>query len=252
MPPIFLHMVMAKDMLAGVDHAVLYDRLGEFYFGATTPDIRVLTREDRSRTHYFDLDNYEHQDSVAAFLADRPELAVAENLSTELIAFVAGYISHLQLDQCYIDDIFRPHFGQLSSLGGDSQAHLMDRLLQFELDRRRREEPETATRIREALEACNPALDVGFLDSDTLRRWLQVAVDQTRHPPDWRRFRQQGGRHVPGLDLESDVALDAFLERIPHLLEQTIQHVSTAHVDAYVEQSTERATQQIRRFLGAS
>lgn len=251
MPPIFLHMVMARDMLAGIDHPALAARPGEYYFGATTPDIRVLTRQPRSRTHYYDLDVYEHQDSVAAFLADRPELADADRLSAELIAFVAGYISHLQLDQCYIDDIFRPHFGQLSALGGDSQAHLMDRLLQFELDRRRREEPETATQIREALEACNPALDIGFLDSDTLRRWLQVAVDQTRHPPDWRRFRQQGGRHVPGLDLESDAALDAFLERIPGLLEATIRHVSTAHVDAYVEQSTERAAGQIRRFLGA-
>jgi hypothetical protein len=126
----------------------------------------------------------------------------------------------------------------------------MHRLLQFELDRRRREDVEGAGEIREALEGCSLAIDVGFLDSETLAKWLQVAIDQTRHPPDWRRFRYQGGRHLPRVDLESDDALESFLERVPELLQQTIDHVSTKQVDAYLEESSAKSADLIRRYLG--
>jgi predicted Ser/Thr protein kinase len=61
-----------------------------------------------------------------------------------------------------------------------------------------------------------------------------------------------GGRHLPGVDLESDEALEAFLERVPELLRHTIDHVSTKQVDAYVEQAKEISAEQIRRYLGVS
>ena len=250
MPPIFLHMAMARDVQAAVESAALNEHPGAYYLGATTPDIRVLTRWDRSRTHFFDLDVFEHQDSVAELFAQHPELAKPEHLSPETVAFVAGYVTHLCLDERYINDVYRPYFGQQSALGGSLAANMMDRLLQFELDRRRREDPEASAQIREALEGCSLAIHVGFLDSETLAKWLQVAIDQTRHPPDWRRFRYQGGRHLPGVNLESDEALDAFLQRVPELLQQTMEHVSTKQVDAYLEQATESASVAVRRYLG--
>lgn len=252
MPPIFLHMAIARDVEAEVGQSAVSDQSGAYYLGATTPDIRVITRWDRARTHFFDLDVYDHQDSVAELFTQHPELAKPEHLSPETVAFIAGYITHLCLDERYILEVYRPYFGQQSTLGGDLTANTMDRLLQFELDRRRREEPETATAIREALEGCSLAIDVGFLDSETLSKWLQVAIDQTRHPPDWRRFRHQGGRHLPGVDLESDSSLDEFLERVPALLQATIDHVSTKQVDAYVEQASETSAALIRRYLGIS
>jgi len=249
MPPIFLHMAMARDIETALGGDVIAAGAGAFYLGATTPDIRVITRWDRMRTHYFDLNVYEHQDSVAAFFAANPELTTPEQLSPETVAFVAGYVTHLCLDERYIYDVYRPYFGQQSALGGDLNANTMDRLLQFELDRRRREDETGAAAIRAALEGCALAINVGFLDSETLAKWLQVAIDQTRHPPDWRRFRHQGGRHLPGVDLETDHALDAFLQRVPDLLQQTMNHVSTRHVDAYLDQSREASAALLRRYL---
>jgi hypothetical protein len=252
MPPIFLHMAIARDIERHLGHAAIEGERGAYYLGATSPDIRVLTREDRAATHFFDLNVYDHQDSVAELFRRHPELADPENLSPETVAFIAGYLTHLSLDERYIYDVYRPYFGQRSALGGDLAANTMDRLLQFELDRRRREDAAGAAEIRAALEGCSLAIDVGFLDSETLAKWLQVAIDQTRHPPDWRRFRYQGGRHLPGVDLESDEALEAFLERVPELLRHTIDHVSTKQVDAYVEQAKEISAEQIRRYLGVS
>ena len=252
MPPIFLHMAIARDVERQIGHEALRAQEGAYYLGATTPDIRVLTRWERSRTHFFDLNVYDHQDSVAQLFSEHPELAKPEQLSPETVAFMAGYVTHLCLDERYIYDVYRPYFGQHSALGGDLTANTMDRLLQFELDRQRREDTSTSTAIREALEGCSLAIDVGFLDSETLAKWLQVAIDQTRHPPDWRRFRYQGGRHLPGVNLESDDALDDFLQRVPELLQQTMDHVSTKQVDAYVEQATETSAAVIRRYLAMS
>jgi hypothetical protein len=249
MPPIFLHMAMARDIQERLGAATVAAATGAYYLGATTPDIRVITKWERERTHFFRLDVYDHQDSVAAFFAAYPELARPDHLSPETVAFVCGYVSHLCLDERYIYDVYRPYFGQQSALGGDLAANTMDRLLQFELDRRRREDTAGSAAIRDALEGCSLTIDVGFLDRQTLERWLQVSIDQTRHPPDWRRFRYQGGRHLPGVNLESDDDLDQFLERVPELLRQTIEHVSTARVDAYVEEATECSAEVIRRYL---
>jgi hypothetical protein len=243
-------MAMARDVGARVGSGLLAAQAGPYYFGSTSPDIRVLTRWERERTHFFDLGSHEHQDSVAAMFAEHPQLADAGRLSPETAAFVAGYIGHLALDQTWIEEVYRPHFGQLSALGGDAQANIMDRLLQFELERRRREEPETVAGVRAALECCSLAIDVGFLDSDTLRRWLDVAIDQTRHPPSWDRFRQVASRHLRGAGIDTEEALAEFMARVPDVLERTMRHVSTTHVDAYLEQSTDKATRIAEKYLG--
>ena len=252
MPPIFFHMAAARDIEGGVKNAALTDEAGAYYLGATTPDIRVLTRGDRRDTHFFDLDRLEHQDSVDAFFKSYGHLADAGRLDPQTRAFVAGYITHLVLDEIYIESMYRPHFGQLSALGGNDQANMMDRLLQYELDRQRREQREDVDAIRAALSECSLAVDVGFLDSETLRRWQEVAIDLTRHPPDWERFKFQGGRHLRQAWMDDPDAYRRFLETIPELLQQTLQHVSTAHVDAFLERSREQARGEVARYLGCA
>ncbi|MGI8551661.1 MAG: hypothetical protein ACR2PL_12880 [Dehalococcoidia bacterium] len=249
MPPIFLHMAMAADVAGDLPSAPLHDEQGTYLFGATTPDIRVITRRDRAETHYFDLNVFEHQDSVANFFTAHPELRFPEHLSQATVAFVGGYITHLALDETYIQQVYRPYFGQLSALGGDLSANTMDRILQYELDRRRRAQPERVQEIRSALENCSFAMDVGFLDSATLRRGREVATDQTRHPPNWERFRFQGTRHLHGLNVETAEAWERFRGTIPDLLQRTISHVSTAQVDAFLEQATERARRVLEQYL---
>ncbi len=243
-------MAMARDVAQRLGGSPVMAQPGAYFLGSTSPDIRVLTRWERERTHFFDLAVTAHQDSVAAMFAEHSHLADAANLDPAPAAWVAGYIGHLALDETWITAVYRPHFGQLSALGGGAQANIMDRVLQYELDRRRREDPELSTGIRSALESCSLAFDVGFLDSETLKRWLDVAIDITRHPPTWDRFKFQGGRHLRGSGLESDDAIDRFVQEIPDVLERTIRHVSTAHIDAYIEQASERALEAAERFFG--
>lgn len=252
MPPIFLHMAVARDVSQALPAAARPSEQGTYLFGATTPDIRVLARWDRAQTHYFDLDRLQHQDSVGEFFAAHPELSDAGRLDAAAIAFVSGYISHLALDETWIEDIYRPYFGQLSALGGDLAANTMDRILQYELDRQRREDPEATAEIRAALELSSLSLDVGFLDSETLRRWHEIAVEQTRHPPDWDRFRYTASRHLRQQGIETDEDWRKFRERIPEVLRRTVDHVSTARIDGFLEQGKERALAAIQRFLGVT
>jgi hypothetical protein len=249
-PPIFLHMAMARDVRLLLGSRTVDAQPGAYYLGATSPDIRVLTRWEREQTHFFRLDELEHQDSIAAMFAAHPYLADASRLNAETAAWVAGYIGHLALDEMWITQVYRPYFGQLSALGGQGQADAMDRVLQYELDRRRREETDAAAEIRAALERSSLAIHAGFLDSDTLRRWLEVAIDQTRHPPTWDRFKYQGGRHLRRAGIDSEEALERFIETVPEVLERTLRHVSTAHVDAYLERARERALRAAERYLG--
>lgn len=250
MPPIFMHMATARDIREALGSALLDAERGAYYLGATTPDIRVLTRGNRRDTHFFDLETLEHQDSVEEFFRTHRQLADADQLDAQTAAFISGYVTHLVLDESYIVSMYRPYFGQLSTLGGDLNANMMDRLLQYELDRQRREAGHEVNEIRESLAGCSLAVDVGFLDSETLERWLEVAIDQTRHPPSWERFRNQGGRHLGQDWIEDPQAYAEFLKTIPDLLQRTLDHVSTAQVDAFLEQSRARAQRIVERYLG--
>ncbi len=250
MPPIFMHMAVARDIRELMAQQPLNEEPGAFFLGATTPDIRVLTRGDRRDTHFFDLENTEHQDSVAEFFRLHSRLSRADQLDRQTMAFICGYITHLVLDESYIVSMYRPYFGQLSALGGDMNANMMDRLLQYELNRRRLETQEHVDEIRRSLEQCHLAVNVGFLDSETLQRWQQVAIDITRHPPDWNRFRHQGGRHLAQAWMEDPESYDEFLQTVPDLLQRTIEHVSTAQVDAFIDRSREQAITVVKRFLG--
>src|ERR1700693_5457076 len=109
MPPIFLHMAGARDRGQEIRDSVLGGEKGTYLFGATSPDIRVLTRWDRERTHFFDLKRMEHQDSVAGFFAAYPRLRDAATLDAPTVAFISGYLSHLALDETWIEDVYRPY-----------------------------------------------------------------------------------------------------------------------------------------------
>src|SRR3970040_21438 len=114
-------------------HRVLDAERGNLYLGATAPDIRVITRWERGRTHFFDLHNFDEQSGVAGLFDAYPRLGQPGSLGPGTAAFVAGYVTHLVMDELWINTIYRPFFGQRSPLGGDLRAHIMDRACQFSL-----------------------------------------------------------------------------------------------------------------------
>jgi hypothetical protein len=250
MPPITLHMVLARQIALDLCNDDVPADSGHYLLGATSPDIRVITRQDRFSTHFFDLNEHNHQDSVEAFLRLYGKLAQPENLNSETRAWAAGYISHLVMDEQYITHVYRRHFARHDELGGTMRANVMDRLLQFDLDRQYGGDPELKHTICGALGCTVEGIDAGFLDSETLDRWRQVSIDMAARNMDWDRARAMIANHLRYSGLEEGESLSSFLDSLPELLDETIAHITSAEVDAFVQRSTAAARDAIERYLG--
>ena len=250
MPPITLHMVLARQVGRELGQPDLVAPEGAYLLGATSPDIRVLTRQDRLSTHFFDLDGDDHQDSVAAFFAAFGRYLDPDTLSDPTRAWVAGYLTHLVMDEQYITGVYRRFFARHDDLGGQMRANVMDRLLQFDLDRAYGE----ATVKREICEALSftvEGIDVaGFVDHETLERWRQVTFDVTQRAMDWERMRGMISNHLRFSGLEEGETLTSFLDSLPELLDETAAYVTDAEVRGFVARATEAARGALERYLG--
>lgn len=250
MPPLGMHLLLARELARQIAHPVLADEPGAYYLGATTPDIRVLTRWERERTHFFDLNCFEEQSGVAAIFEAHPELASPEGLNPSTAAFLAGYISHLEMDEAWIIDVYRPCFGKDSALKDHVLANVLDRILQFELDRRGREERAPVQEIQRDLLASSVDVVIGFIDQDALRRWRDISAEVVAHAPDWDRFGVIASRHLRAYGVESEADLAHFLRNIPDLLDQAIRQVTPQRIEQFQERSRQRALAALREYLG--
>ena len=254
MPPLVTHMIAAVRAGGQVDgqDAPLDRRNGDYLLGATTPDIRVLTRWDRERTHFFDIYNDGHQDCVENFFSAHHMFRDPSRLSAQTRAWVAGYLTHVIMDQEYVLQIYRPFFGSRSVLGGNSHANLLDRVLQYELDRRERESGERMHELRHALFGSAVEIDAGFVDRPLLSQWRDTTAAMTEHPPDWERFSFIASRHLRSAGIESESGLREFMETIPQLLDDTLSHVHQNALDGFFESTTERTSAVLREWLGVA
>lgn len=249
MPPLVMHMTLARELSSQLAHQALREEPGAYYLGATTPDIRVLTRWDRTRTHFFDLNDFGEQSGVEGIFQEHPELASPGHLDQGTVAFLCGYISHLEMDEAWIIDVYRPCFGERSALKGDVLANVLDRVLQYELDRREREDRTAAAEIRRDLLASTVGVVVGFIDSETLTRWRDISADLLNQPPDWDRFGIIAGRHLRAYGVESEEDRVHFLRNLPDLLDQSLGQVTPERIEAFQERSRQRALVAVREYL---
>lgn len=252
MPPLAMHMTLARELASQLRHPALAADPGACYLGATTPDIRVLTRWERERTHFFDLSDFEEQSGVAAIFQAHPELASPASLNESTVAFLCGYISHLEMDEAWIIEVYRPCFGERSLLKGDVLANLLDRVLQFELDRRERQDPRVVEEIRRDLLTTTVEAVTGFIDQETLFRWRDVSANVMCYPPDWNRFGMIAGRFLRAYGVQTDEDLAHFLGNVPDLLDQSIRQVTPERIASFQERSRRRALAAMQEYLSCA
>ncbi|MEX2228556.1 MAG: hypothetical protein WEB13_02855 [Dehalococcoidia bacterium] len=238
------HMVAERLRIPEID-----DDRGSYYFGATAPDIRVITRLDRRVTHFFELDDYERQDSVQRMFEEHPGLARPAGLETATSAFVAGYITHLVLDEAYIEDVYRPEFGHLSVIADDPRRNALDRALQYELDRRDRENREAMAEVCAALTGCDPLGEqIPFIADEHLVQWRVVAADVAAQAPDYSRFRRMMARHLADAGL-SDDEIDEFCASPEAAVGQAFAHVTSERIDGFWVDAGERMHDRVRQYF---
>jgi len=252
MPPLALHTVVAKEIGERLRHPSLEAERGHLYLGSTAPDIRVITRWDRRVTHFFDLSCFEEQSGVVELLRAHPELADIGRLSPSTLAFMAGYISHLVMDEVWITHVYRPFFGERSPMAGALRANIMDRALQFALDSERRGDRQLMAHVLAEVLRSDLGVEVGFIDGETLGRWRQVIVDVVKMPSDWERFRYVAGRQLREAGIDTPEAFAELLRQLPEIVEETKRYLTPGRIEAFMEDSVRLGLASIKEYLGCA
>jgi hypothetical protein len=240
-------MVVARELASGLSAPEIEADRGAYYLGATTPDIRVLTRWDRERTHFFDLHCFDAQDGVHRLFDQEPGLRDAHAVDAATAAFVAGYISHLILDEEYITQIYRQYFGKGGTLGDEVLADVMDRLLQLHMDREEREDAEATTEIRDALARTAVEVAVDFIAHDTLVEWRDRQIDVISAAP---HFEKMIGRQLHAAGISGEEQIASFMERhADELIRDTVRRVGDERIREYLSGAKARAQRAMREYL---
>lgn len=249
MPGLRLHLTVAQDLAAQLASARIDADRGAYYLGATTPDIRVLTRWDRSRTHFFDLDDFGEQSGVHRLFEQHPSLRDAAALDATTTAFIAGYVSHLVMDEDYIAEIYRPMFGERSVLRDDALANVLDKLLQWDIERADCDDASRIAEIREAMLATAVEISIGFIAQETLAQWRDTSLSVIGQPPSLDRLVRFLGRRMPHLNVEDETQAERFAEGVPALLRRSKEHVGEERIRDYLHGTRNRALVTIREYL---
>jgi len=77
-----------------------------FLLGSISPDARAISGQAREATHFFTIPPADTRPAPDVMLADWPALAAAHD--TTQAAFIAGYMTHLIMDQAWVEMIVMP------------------------------------------------------------------------------------------------------------------------------------------------
>jgi len=247
MPLLGLHVTVARELARELRLPAIDADRGAYYLGATAPDIRAITRLDRERTHFFTLNEFGAQNGVHRMFEEEPGLRDASALDVATAAFMAGYISHLEMDEAYIGEIYRPFFGTGSKFGDDLMANVMDRLLLYHLDKQEREDAPALDEIASALAETSADIAVAFVGSDALREWRGLQVEIARRAPS---FSKMMWRHLNAAGIKGEEAIAGWLEaHADELLRETIGRIGEERIREYLADSKARAGRAMRAYL---
>lgn len=248
MPSLGSHLARARRIADRLSLAEIEADRGSYYLGATAPDIRVITRLDREVTHFYDLRDLSDQDSVAKMFEANPALATPAGLDAATTAFVTGFLTHLVLDETFIAEIYRPHFGALSEIDADPRSNVLDRALQYELDRRDREDRGAMEEIRGALGRCTPVRGIPFIEDQHLVEWATVSEDVAAQEADYSRFRRMMTRHLAGAGYDADT-IERECEDPTRLVGEAFDIVSEERIERFWRDAEERMYDRVRGYL---
>jgi hypothetical protein len=250
LPPICLHLGIAEEVISRLHHPVVDENKGSYYLGSTAPDIRFFVGASREDTHFLTLDCEEGASGVKRMLKAHPELDNRAELSPATRAFVAGYFSHLVTDEAWIYQIYRPFFGKSSSVSSSPIANLLDRVLQFDLDRRERLNNKGMSVIREELNTLAPLIEVCFIDASSLKRWREFVFIATTRKSNWEDFRHFAEKYLIWMRQIAPEEQETFFASFDDRLEQVRMMVPEVQLKTFRERSIANSVQAAREYLG--
>lgn len=249
MPPICLHLGIAKEAIERLRHPVVDGNKGSYYLGSTAPDIRFFVGAGREETHFLPLESEDGKSGIKPMLRAHPELTESTDLNPATKSFVAGYLSHLVTDEAWIYRIYRPFFGKSSPVGGKPIANLLDRVLQFELDRSERLDTKKMSAIRIELNGSADGIAVSFIDAPDLKRWSEFVLTIADRKANWEDFRRFAESHLIWAQQIAPEERERFFASFDERREQVLKMVPREQLEAFREQSIVNSMKAAEEYL---
>ena len=120
---------------------------------------------------------------------------------------------------------------------------------QFDLEHEYGDDPEVVQRLVTALSCTVEAIEVGFVERETLEAWRQLNLEIAQRNMDWDRQRAMITRPLKHSGIDEGPELASFLDSLPELRNETIGYVTSAEVEGFVQRSTEAAARVVERYL---
>lgn len=113
MPTPFVHLYISQQILSGdIDSTIVQLRrhAGDFLLGSIAPDAWTLGTLSRAEAHLLPIPIPQDRRGADELLSRYPHLAQASHLRISQAAFVAGYMTHLLMDEIWYHQVFVPFF----------------------------------------------------------------------------------------------------------------------------------------------
>ncbi len=170
-----------------------------------------------------------------------PELARPAALTPDRVAFLTGYVSHLLLDEVWLDLIFAPTFGLGADWGDFRQRLMLHNVLRTHLDRL--DFPRVPAGTDRALRQASPADWLPFTADRYLSAWRDEIAGQLAPGAQSRTVEvfAQRMRMRPS-DLEAMLTPEALSDRV-------FNRVSESRLAEFANQGLERSVQLANQYL---
>lgn len=251
MPPICYHLAVLKEAAEVFPDKDIGKYLGSCLFGSTLPDCHIVVGITRAETHFVDLAKFPPESGFEGFFKAYPQFRERGNTRTELRALIAGYLAHLLTDEMWIEDVYHPFFGNRSPLANNPMSSIMDRALQYEMDRRERLNKKLMAEIKLLLQRWSPneGNTINFIKLEEIIRWQEFVCLSTEREPSWDRFTTYAYRFLVPRNKVSPEQLQSFLDSLPGGLQRTIDYISVEKLEAFLQKAVKATRRIIEEYL---
>ena len=252
MPNLPMHIYLAHQVAEQLDLGYVYDHIGSFYLGSTSPDIRAMTKWPREQTHFAPLSVREVGTGARTMFQNYPKLMEESSRSQATRTFLLGYVCHLAADEVWITTVYRPNFDTTSEstriTNDQVQADLWDRAIQLDMDRLSLPDVRGPMNAGHAVSCGDTDVSVAFLEDGLLSQWKERVSGFVGREFEWSRLKFALNRMYREND-DVQMTVDRFLERIPHSLEEVYEKIPEAKVENYRREAVAATVANVREFL---
>jgi hypothetical protein len=244
-------MSLALEAAGRVSHPAIDGRLGTFLLGATSPDIRIMTKWGRDQTHFAPLSIERIGAGVEGLFQRHPTLShpTEDGVNEATKVFLAGYFTHLVADEAWILEIYRTFFGGQRPAEDRVQGNIWDRALQLDMDMAACREMGGMEQVRHTLEGAELGVEVGFISPETLGQWRDWVCNFTTREYTWERLRS-ATRRMYKEDPQATALVEEFLQCVPGGLERVYSLVPAEKIAEYREKVVGESMRLIKEYLG--